>query len=136
MSTPFKIKGVSFWANLNKPNDLSGKYQVDIGHLSQAAIERLESEGIEVKEDDKGGDDNKKSYITCKSTYPIKVYTKEGDEIDVIVGNGSKVEAVINPYEWSFKNKKGVSPGILKFVVVDLNEYQSATSFEDLEEAL
>jgi hypothetical protein len=41
----------------------------------------------------------------------------------VKVGNGSKAKAVINPYEWKYKNKKGVSPSLRKLVITELIEY-------------
>lgn len=135
--TPFKIKADVFWANLDKVNDLSGKYQLDLGNLSQAAVERLESVGINVKEDQKGeGDSNKGSFITCKSNRPIYAFGSDGEQIDAMIGNNSKAEAVIRPYSWEFKGKKGRSPGVQRLVITDLNEYEEASADTSLEEAL
>ena len=55
------------WPFLNKLNDMSGKYQVDIGKLSSKAVDALSAMGIQVhnKGDDRG------NYVTVKSNHPI-----------------------------------------------------------------
>ena len=60
-------------------------------------------------------------YITCKSQKPIKAYDEDGQDIDndVSIGNGSKAKAMITAYEWTYKNKKGVSPSLSKLVITD-----------------
>ena len=42
---PIVLNATAFWANLQSMNELSGKYQVDLGQLSDAAVEALESQG-------------------------------------------------------------------------------------------
>lgn len=129
---PIKIKGTAYWACLTKINNLSGAYQIDIGDLSDAAVKALESLGIEAKHKEGQG-----FYITCKSKYPIVAYDSNKDEIgDVLVGNGSKVEAVIGSYEWKFKNKKGMSPSLKSLVVKELVKYENFVEVGDDEEAL
>jgi hypothetical protein len=46
MTEAVKIKADVMWAYLVKPNDMSGKYQVDLCNLSDKAVEALESMGI------------------------------------------------------------------------------------------
>jgi len=111
------------WAFLNKPNEMSGKYQFDACNLSQNAVSALKEMGINVQyKEDKP---EKGYYITCKSARPIKAYDENGVIIpeDVLVGNGSKATLVIGYYEWQFKNKKGKSPSAVKVVITDLVEY-------------
>ena len=130
---PIKIKGTIYWAFLNKTNDLSGQYQLDIAQLSDAAIKAIESLGIAVnnKNDDRG------FYITCKSKYPIKVYDKNKDEITgVKVGNGSEAIAVIGAYPWQFKKKSGVSPSLKGITITNLVSYNAPADVADEEEAL
>lgn len=117
---PIKIKGTAFWANLTKKNALSDAYQVDIGELSDAAVKALESIGIEAKHKEGQG-----FFITCKSKFPIDAYDSDKNLLDVIVGNGSKVEAIVGSYEWKFKNKKGFSPALKSFVVKELKEFNA-----------
>lgn len=106
------------WAQMNKINDLSGKYQVNLCNLSDAAVEALEGMDIEVREKEGMG-----KYITCKSAKPMKAYDTDGDEITEDIGNGSKSKAIISSYEWKYKNKKGVSPSLKKLVITELVEY-------------
>lgn len=120
-----KVKCDLYWAQLSKQNEMSGKYQVDLCNLSDAACKALEEMGIEIKSDaDKKPEQGK--YITCKSSNPIKAFDSDGDEISERVGNGSKAKAVISSYEWKYKNKSGVSPSLAKLVVTDLVEYADA----------
>ena len=118
MDQAVKLKATLFWCQHNKINDLSGKYQIILGQLSDAAVEALEEMGINVMEKEEMG-----KYITCKSAKPMRVHDVDGDEINEDIGNGSKAKAVVTSYEWKYKNKKGVSPSLKKIVVTDLVEY-------------
>lgn len=114
-----KIKAEVMWAFLNKPNEMSGKYQVDLCNLSDKAVGALEEMGIEVKTKEGKG-----AYITCKSTRPISAYDDGGTPLEGdILGNGSKAAVIITPYSWSFKGKKGVSPSLRKLVITELVPY-------------
>jgi len=133
MSKPFRIKATLFWAYLDKPNDMSGKYQVDLCQLSPAAVERLTELGVSVanKDDDRG------DYVTAKSQQPIFSYDTNGERITEVIGNGSKAEPVVDTFSWTFKNKEGVSVSLKKLVITDLEIYESVPDFDDdLEEAL
>ena len=133
MKDTIKISATVYWAFMNKPNDLSGKYQVDLGNLSTKAVQALEDMGIEVK--DKGDDRGK--FITCKKTKPIMAFDEHGEPIQgVEVGNGSKAVALMGAYEWSFKNKKGMSPSLIRLVVTDLVEYEGAAGTMSTEDAI
>jgi hypothetical protein len=114
-----KVKAEIMWAFLNKPNEMSGKFQVDLCNLSDKAVGALEEMGIEVKTKEGKG-----AYVTCKSTRPIAAYDDGGSLLEgEILGNGSKAAAIITPYEWSFKGKKGVSPSLRKMVITELVPY-------------
>jgi len=133
MSDAVKLKATVYWSFHNKINDMSGKYMMDLGNLSEAAVAALEELGIEVREhEDKG------KFITPKSSKPIKVFDVDGDEITEAIGNGSKAKVMIGAYEWTYKNKKGKSPSIKKIVVTDLVEYAEGGggSFKDDEDVL
>jgi hypothetical protein len=118
-----KIKCDIYWAQLNKMNDLSGAYQVNLCNLSDAAAEALEEMGLSVNQDSEKKADMGK-YITCKSREkPMKAFDVDGDEITEDIGNGSKAKALVTTYHWTHKNKKGISPSLIKLVVTDLVEY-------------
>lgn len=130
---PTTLKTTLFWANLSTKNEMSGKYQVDLSNLSDAAISALEERGLQVK----SKDDDRGSFITVKSTNPIRAYNTSGDEISCLVGNGSQATVALGHYDWDFQGKKGRSPSCLKLVINDLNEYSPEGSLDvSLEEAL
>ena len=119
-----KIKCDIYWAQLNKMNEMSGAYQVNLCNLSDAAAEALEEMGLSVNQDSEKKADMGK-YITCKSkNKPMKAFDVAGDEITEDIGNGSKAKALVGTYDWTYKNKKGVSASLIKLVVTDLVEYE------------
>jgi len=118
MNDLVKLKAVVMWCQNKEPNEMSGKWQIDLTQLSDAAVEALEAMKIDVKEKEGMG-----KYITCKSARPIKVLDVDGDEIQEKIGNGSKAKCIVSSYEWKYKNKKGVSPSLQKIVITDLVEF-------------
>lgn len=121
-----KIKADVMWAYMDKPNDMSGKYQVDLANLSDPAVKALEDMGITVRQKEGKG-----FFITCKSTQPIKAFDKSGDVIEgVAIGNGSKAIALVGYYDWSYGAKKGKSPSLKKLVIDELVAYEGAEAPE------
>jgi len=117
-----KLKANIYWAYLDKVNEMSGKYQVNLCNLSAAAVTVLEGMGISVMV----GTENKESmgsYITCKSSNPIRAFDADGLPITENVGNDSKAIAMVGSYPWTYKNKKGMSPSLGKLVITDLVPY-------------
>lgn len=119
-----------YWANLSERNSMSGKYQVDIGNLSDAQVEKLEDLGVNVR--NKGNDAD--NFITAKSAnYEIKAYDTNGNEIKgVMIGNGTKATILFDTYSW--KNpagKKGVSVSLKKLVITDLVAYDANEALEE-----
>jgi len=124
-----KIKADVFWCQHNKLNDMSGKYQVNLCNLSDAAVTALEDMGLSVQE----GEDKKSvmgKYILCKSDKPLRVVDTDNDPITEAVGNGSKGKALVSWYPWSYKNKTGRSPQVIKLVITDLVEYAATNGID------
>lgn len=114
------VAATVYWANLNKINEMSGKYQVDLGNLSEKAVNALEMLGVNVnnKGDDRG------DFITVKSTYPIDPEFVNTDAVDSgMIGNGTKANVAISYYDWEFRGKKGRSPSIKKMRITELAVY-------------
>jgi hypothetical protein len=119
-----KVQAEVMWAFLDKPNELSGKYQVDLCNLSKEAVKTLEEMGVNVRKRD--DQPEKGFFVTAKSSnYPIVATDLDGDTINAKVGNGSKAVALLAPYEYSWKGKKGVAVGINKLVITDLKVYEA-----------
>jgi hypothetical protein len=132
MTDAVKIKADIMWAYLTKPNELSGKYQVDLCNLSDKASEALEGIGLEIKRKDGKG-----NYITCKSTRPIVAFDDGGTAIDgTLLGNGSKAVALVGAYEWAYQRKKGVSPALRKLVITDIVQYNPSSELTTEDELL
>lgn len=132
------IEATVYWPNLSRPNDMSGKYQVDLGNLKPKAIKTLKGLGINVKTDKPKDEDkpDRGKFVTAKSNYPISVVFKDDvEEVDPSqIGNGSKVRAKVNPYTWTFKKDSGVSLGVQKVQVVELEKYEVDDDFDDFDD--
>jgi hypothetical protein len=135
LAKPVKVKATVMWCFHNKPNEMSGKFQMDLCNLSDNAVKALESLGLEVrKREDKP---EKGFYITCKSTVPMKVFDANGNDLNnVAIGNGSTATAVVGAYAWSWKNKSGTSATLTKLVVDNLVAYDAAEAEEAADEVL
>ena len=133
-SKPVVINATVFWCEHNKTNEMSGKYQVVLGNLSDKAVLAIETAGVAVR--NKG--DEKGDFITCKSMKPIRIYDADGDEIppQVNIGNGSKAVAQIGFYPWSFKNTKGVNPSLMRINVSELVEFEASNAMNATEAAM
>ena len=128
MAESIKVAGTVMWANLEKVNDMSGKYQFDLCNLSQAAAKALEGLGLNTRTND-----NKPElgiYITFKSVRPIRAYNPDGTIIDQLVGNGSTATVVAGYYDWAFKGKKGRSPSCVKLVINNLQVFGGSNEEE------
>jgi hypothetical protein len=65
----------------------------------------------------------------------MKVFDAGGNDLSTVaIGNGSTATAVVGAYEWSWKNKKGVSPSMTKLVIDSLVAYEADA--EEAEEVL
>lgn len=118
-SPSIKVNCCIYWAFTNKVAEMSGKYEVALCNLSDAAVTNLNGIGLEVRhQPDKKPEQG--HFIVCKSSLPMTVYDREGVEILEPIGNGSKGIATIGPYDWTFKNKSGVSASLKRLVVTDL----------------
>jgi hypothetical protein len=132
---PVIFKEDIFWAFLDKINDDSEKYQVDLCNLSDNVVTALESMGIAVKNNPKKPEQG--NYITCKSKNPIRAEHPNGEEIKALVANKSKCKAMVSAYEWKYLNKSGISPTLMKLTITDLKEYNpdgAVTNVIDLTE--
>jgi hypothetical protein len=136
-SNIIKIKAVIAFPNLTKQNEMSGKYGTQLANLSAAAVEKLEELGVNVKfkEDDYG----RGQFVDCNSAFPIdnshfqKVVDEQGLPVDPAqVTAGSKVEAVLKPYDWEFRGKTGVNVQIQKMVVKEFGQ-AAESDYEDMD---
>lgn len=131
-----KVQAEVMWAFLDKPNELSGKYQVDLCNLSKDAVKALTDVGVNVRK--KEDQPEKGFFVTAKSAnYPIKTVGMDGNPLNgVKVANGSKAVALLSPYEYTYQKKKGVAVGIDKLIITDLKIYESDVEVDETEDVL
>ncbi len=119
MGFQIKVMCTVHWASLNKVNDMSGKYEVVLGNLSDTAVTNLKGAGVSVAHNENKPEQG--NYITCRSTLPIEAIDQATEQpITARIGNGSRAIATVGAYEWKYKNKSGVSPSVKKLVITDL----------------
>ena len=135
-----KIAATVAFPSLTRTDQMSGKYSIQLANLSDAAAEKLEELGMNVKfKDDSYG---RGRFIECKSKFPIDnskfqtVVDDQGLALDPdLVGPGSKVEALLKTYEWKMGGNTGTSAYVTKLVVKELAKAE-ALSYNDEMEAL
>ena len=114
------IKGTAQWACVHEPNDLSGKFQVDICQLDKATDKKLENDGVNVNKGE-NGKDYKGSFIVAKTKRRPKVMdaAKNIWPSNLLIGNGSTVKCSVTPFDWTFKKKSGISASLNSLMVID-----------------
>lgn len=133
-----KIAATVAFPSLTHPDAMSGKYSVQFANLSDAAAEKLEELGVNVKfKDDSYG---RGRFIETKSKFPIDnskyqtVLDDSGLPVDPdSIGPGSKVEALLKTYDWSMGGKQGVGARVVKIVVKELAKAEALSTDDDIE---
>lgn len=129
------IKGVLEWAHLTpgKPNDLSGKYQVDVCQLDSDTVKKLKKLGLDVQDGSKKGKAEKGHYVTPKATRPVTVVDSKRNTFEAIdsIGNGTVANVAIRAFPYNFKGKEGIGCGLQAIQILDLKEYSPAGMFGD-----
>ncbi len=114
------IKGTAQWVDVHKPNDLSGRFQVDICQLDKATVKKLEDVGVNVNKGE-NGKAYKGFFIVAKTKRRPKVMdaAKNIWPSNLKIGNGSIVKCSITPYDWNFKKKVGIGASLNSLMVID-----------------
>ena len=123
------LAGKAYWASVVEPNTTyEPAWQVDVT-VDEETRQKLESIGLSVK--NKG--DDRGDFCSCKR----KVVKKDGSKRDAprvidakkmpwdnrLIGNGSAVKVKIQPYEYAYAGKAGVSADFMAMQVIDLVPY-------------
>jgi len=123
------LSGKAHWASVVEPNTTyEPAWQIDVA-IDDETRQKLESIGLNVK--NKG--DDRGDFFSCKR----KVVKKDGSKreaprvIDAkrnpwdsrLIGNGSTVKVKIQPYEYEYAGKAGVTSDLMAVQVIDLVPY-------------
>ena len=135
------IKGTAYWAHVVAPNTkfvTDGEWSVDVGNLDATNKKIAQSDGLSIK--NKG--DEKGDFITVKrrvkwkdgalKTAPKIMDAQKNVVLDTLIGNGSEVNVLYTPYEWSNMGKSGVSGELEAIQILNLIPYiENQQSAED-----
>ena len=116
------ISGKAYWTKLNRKDEYSDKYQLDIGDLSDKSKEVLTSHGVKLK----NKNDDRGEFITARTQYLIPVIDSDKKTIDrdTLIGNGSSVRVKVDfNKNHPFAEKYGTSMYLKKVQVTELVEY-------------
>jgi len=116
------ISGKAFWTKLNRKDEYSDKYQLDVGDLSDKSKEVLTSHGVKLK----NKNDDRGEFITARTQYLIPVIDSDKKIIDrdTLIGNGSSVRVKVDfNKNHPFAEKYGTSMYLKKVQVTELVEY-------------
>ena len=126
------ISGTAYWASVITPNtkfDADGVWTIDVGNLDDLNKKKAQKDGLTVK--NKG--DEKDDFVTIKrkvrnakgnlNRQPNVVDANKTLITETMVGNGSKVNVLYEPFEWNFGGKTGVSADLRAVQVTELVPY-------------
>ena len=116
------ISGKAFWTKLNRKDEYSDKYQLDVGDLSEKSKEVLTSHGVKLK----NKNDDRGEFITARTQYLVPVIDSDKKVIDsdTLIGNGSSVRVKVDFNKTHpFVEKYGTSMYLKKVQVTELVEY-------------
>lgn len=128
------ISGTAYWASVITPNtkfDADGVWTIDVGNLDDLNKKKAQKDGLTVK--NKG--DEKEDFVTIKrkvrnakgslNRQPNVVDANKRLITETMVGNGSKVNVLYEPFEWNFGGKTGVSADLRAVQVTELVPYST-----------
>ena len=128
------ISGTAYWASVINPNtkfDADGVWTIDVGNLDDLNKKKAQKDGLTIK--NKG--DEKEDFVTIKrkvrnakgslNRQPNVVDANKRLITDTMIGNGSKVNVLYEPFEWNFGGKTGVSADLRAVQVTELVPYST-----------
>ena len=126
------ISGTAYWASVISPNtkfDADGVWTIDVGNLDDLNKKKAQKDGLTIK--NKG--DEKDDFVTIKrkvrnakgnlNRQPNVVDANKTLITETMIGNGSKVNVLYEPFEWNFGGKTGVSADLRAVQVTELVPY-------------
>ena len=128
------IAGTAYWASVITPItkfDSDGVWTIDVGNLDDLNKKKAQKDGLTVK--NKG--DEKEDFVTIKrkvrnnkgnlNRQPNVVDANKRLVTETMIGNGSKVNVLYEPFEWNFGGKTGVSADLRAVQVTELVPYST-----------
>jgi len=119
--------GLAYWASVKSPNTkYEPVYQVNL-IVDRDTAEKYKAEGCTIREMEEGP----ALVIKRKVNGPNgmirnapKLLDTEGNETDILVGNGSKVKVQFNPFDWEYAGNTGKSLDFQAMKILELIQYE------------
>lgn len=124
------VSGISIYARVHEPGKF-GDYFINLA-VDQETAKRLKAEKVPLrKASDEALPDGKteKDYgpfiarFKESEDHPPRVVNGNKEDIDDLIGNGSKVNVQYQVGEWNYKGKKGATAYLKAVQVVELVKY-------------
>ena len=133
------IKGKVYWASVVEPNTTyEPAWQVDVCIEDDDTREKLASIGLTIKNkgDDRGDFFSAKRKTTKKDgsnrDAPRIIDAKRNPWDKRLIGNGSVAKVKIQPFDYNFAGKSGISSDLMAMQIISLVEYgDPSTDFQD-----
>jgi hypothetical protein len=126
------IEGTAYWASISKPNTTyEPKWTINVV-LSEEDAKDFASRGHTVKESDDG------SFVVIKrkcegnngpNNQP-RLLDINGNDVNVLIGNGSKVKVQYREYDWEMNGKSGKGLDLQAVKILDLVPYSAGDGDE------
>jgi|TARA_B100001989_G_C24497991_1_gene443256 hypothetical protein len=131
------IDGTAYWASIKTPNTtFEPVYTVNLV-VEQDVADDFASKGHTVKQMDEGP----ALIIKRKVNGPNgmvrnapRLLDQNKQDVNLAVGNGSKVRVQCNEYEWEYAGKEGKSLDLQAVQIIDLVEYKAEDGSEFFDE--
>ncbi len=131
------IDGTAYWASIKTPNTtFEPVFTVNLV-VSQDVADDFASKGHTVKQMDEGP----ALIIKRKVNGPNgmvrnapRLLDQNKQDVNLAVGNGSKVRVQCNEYEWEYAGKEGKSLDLQAVQIIDLVEYKAEDGSEFFDE--
>lgn len=117
------VDAIAKWDNTRTVDKMSSKYQINLTQLDDDTVTKLTDIGINVRSNSKDAED--KNFIVPRNgLYPPEIVDNEGNPIppETRITNGSKVRALLTPYEYDNSMGSGVACGVNSIRVVEMSE--------------
>lgn len=131
------IDGTAYWASIKTPNTTFEPVFTLNLVVSQDVADDFASKGHTVKQMDEGP----ALIIKRKVNGPNgmvrnapRLLDQNKQDVNLAVGNGSKVRVQCNEYEWEYAGKEGKSLDLQAVQIVDLVEYKAEDGSEFFDE--
>ena len=131
------IDGTAYWASIKTPNTtFEPVFTVNLV-VSQDVADDFASKGHTVKQMDEGPALIIKRNVNGPNGMvrnAPRLLDQNKQDVNLAVGNGSKVRVQCNEYEWEYAGKEGKSLDLQAVQIIDLVEYKAEDGSEFFDE--